>query len=370
MPYIWQEKDWPNLRWKDEELTSQLGKTRYLQGKLISRASDLGFDLGQEAAAEILVEEAVTTSAIEGESIDKKSVRSSVARQLGLPLAGLPTSDRRAEGLVQMLLDATVHHSKPLTAKRLKGWHAALFPTGYSGIHRVRVGKWRGKDPMRVVSGPIGKETIHFEAPPQDRVEAEIKEFLSWWKKSLGTTEGLLRAGIAHFYFVTIHPFEDGNGRIARALTDMAMAQDEKQQQRFYSMSSQIMSERNEYYDVLESSQKGDCDITEWLKWFLKCTERAVEKSEVLVLNILQKAEFWKRHGQTQISDRQRKIINRLLDAGPGGFEGGLTTRKYVSLAKVSRATAYREIADLEKKGILRAAKGRGRSASYDLVWP
>lgn len=370
MSYIWQEKNWPDLSWRDEDLTSQLGKTRYLQGKLISKISALGLDLGEEATAEILIEEAVTTSAIEGESIDKKSVRSSVARQLGLPSAGLPTTDRRAEGLVEMLLDATVHYDELLTAKRVKGWHAALFPTGYSGIHRVRVGKWRGKEPMRVVSGPIGKEKVHFEAPPQERIEVEIKQFLSWWKKSLGTTEGLLRAGIAHFYFVTIHPFEDGNGRIARALTDMAMAQDEKQHKRFYSMSSQIMSERNKYYDILESSQRGDCDITTWLIWFLECTERAIEKSAVLVLNILQKAEFWKRHSQTPINDRQRKIINRLLDAGLGGFEGGLTTRKYVSLAKVSRATAYREIAGLEQKGILRATKDKGRNASYDLVWP
>jgi len=369
MHYDWQEKCWPKLSWRDGELTAQLAKARYLQGKLVSKVAALGLDACEEARAEILVEEAVKTSAIEGEALDKKSVRSSVARQLGLPMAGLPSIDRRAEGLVEMLLDATSRFDETLTTKRIKSWQAALFPTGYSGIHRVRVGKWRGKEPMRVVSGPLGKEMVHFEAPPYDRVEREMKQFLFWWKSSLKEIDGLLRAGVAHFYFVTIHPFEDGNGRIARALTDMALAQDEKQPRRFYSMSSQIMAERNDYYDILEKTQRGECDVTMWLKWFLECTERVLHKSETIIANVLDKSAFWKSHIGTPLSDRQRKVINRLLDAGRDGFEGGLTTRKYCSLTKGSRATAYREIADLERKGILRQRSGKGRSTSYDIDW-
>jgi len=326
-------------------------------------------NLSQEAQAEILTEETIKTAAIEGQSLSRNSVRSSVARRLGLPIAGLPSAERHVDGLVEMILDATARYNEPLTAERLKGWQAALFPTGFSGLRRIRTGTWRGPVPMQVVSGPVGREKVHFEAPPADRIGEEITRFLSWWEASLDNTEGLLRAGIAHFRFITIHPFEDGNGRIARALTDMALAQDERLSKRFYSLSAQIMAERDQYYKILEQCQKGDDDITAWLLWFLGCLERSVKNSETLISKVLAKADFWQRHGQTPMNDRQRKVVNRLLDAGQGGFEGGLTTKKYVSIAKTSRATAYREISDLVGKRVLMQNEGKGRNVSYDLVW-
>jgi Fic family protein len=369
MRYIWQRSNWPNFTWQSDQLLDALGKARFNQGKLLSKVSALGMILSQEAQAEILIEETVKTAAIEGQILERDAVRSSVARRLGLPAAGLPTAGRHVDGLVDVLLNATLHYDQPLTSQRLKSWQAALFPTGYSSLRRIRTGKWRGPDPMQVVSGPIGREKIHFEAPPSDKIDLEVRKFISWWEKGSIRTEGLLRAGIAHFRFITIHPFEDGNGRIARALTDMSLAQDEKLTPRFYSLSSRIMTEREDYYDVLERSQKGDIDITPWLKWFLGCYQRAVEDSQTLISNILAKAEFWQRHGQTTLNDRQRKVVNRLLDAGPGGFEGGLTTRKYVSMAKVSRTTGFREISDLVKKHILLQNEGRGRSVSYDIMW-
>ncbi len=369
MRYVWQHSNWPNFTWQSDQLLDVVSKARFNQGKLLSRISVLGIGLSREAQAEILIEETVQTAAIEGQILDRDSVRSSVARRLGLPTAGLPTAGRHVDGLVDVLLDATLLYDKPLTGRRLKSWQAALFPTGYSGLRRIRTGKWRGSEPMQVVSGPIGREKIHFEAPPSDRIDMEVRKFISWWEKGSIRMDGLLRAGIAHFRFITIHPFEDGNGRITRALTDMAFAQDEKSSTRFYSLSSRIMTERDDYYEVLERCQKGDGEITRWLKWFLHCFQRAVEDSQILISKALEKAEFWQRHVQTTLNDRQRKVINRLLDAGPGGFEGGLTTRKYVSMAKVSRTTAFREISDLVEKRILLQNKGKGRSVSYDLVW-
>jgi Fic family protein len=329
----------------------------------------LGFALSEEARAEILANETVKTSAVEGTVLNLDSVRSSVARHLGLPSAGFPVFDRYVDGIVEVLLDATNNYDLHLTAKRLCGWQAALFPTGFSGLHKVKVGKWRGKESMRVVSGPVGREKIHFEAPPHERIEREIKRFLVWWSKSSKKLDGLLRAGIAHLYFVTIHPFEDGNGRIARAITDMALAQDEKMGKRFYSISTQIMAERKKYYDVLELSQKGGLDITDWLIWFLQCTERAIINAENIVSKVMAKDSFWKKNGVGEINERQRKVINCLLDVGPGGFAGGLTTRKYVSIAKTSRVTAYREIADLLEKGLVKQNEGKGRNVSYDINW-
>jgi Fic family protein len=371
MRYVWQSKKWPHFNWNNGNLVETLGKTRLIQGKLISRVEALGLDLSQEARAEILADEAIKTAAIEGQNLSADSVRSSVARRLGLAQVGLANVDRQVDGLVQVLLDASVNHNKALTARRLHGWHAALFPTGYSGLQMIQVGKWRpvNADPMQVLSGPIGREKIHFEAPPAKQVSTEMKQFFVWWQESIGKSEGLLRAALAHFYFVTIHPYEDGNGRLARALTDMALAQDENLEKRFYSLSSQIMRERDEYYSVLESTQKSDGDITQWLLWFLQCAERAIVHSETLIATVLFKGEFWNRHAQTPLNERQRKVVNRLLDAGPGGFEGGLTTRKYVSLARVSRATAYREIADLVQKNLLHPQQGKGRNVSYDLTW-
>ncbi len=369
LKYIWEAKDWTQFTWSSEALLPVLGKVRQTQGKILARARALGVFLTDQAQAEILTEEAMKTSAIEGETLKRDSVRSSVARQLGLSRAGLPKVDRHVDGLVEVLLDATKNYSKPLTASRLQGWHAALFPTGYSGLNKIRTGKWRTKA-MQVISGAVGKEKVHYEAPPPDRLNKEMKDFLAWWEKSHGTMEGFLRAGIAHFWFVTVHPFDDGNGRIARALTDMALAQDEELPMRFYSLSSQIMEEQKDYYDILEQCSKGAKDLTPWLVWFLNCAARAMHRSDVTIGNILAKADFWQRFQQTNMNDRQRKVVNRLLDAGDGEFKGGLTTRKYTSLAKTSRATAFREISDLvEKKVLIQVPGSKGRSVRYDLNW-
>ena len=370
MKYIWMYKNWPKLSWRSEPLLPLISKARFAQGKLLTKVASLGFKLGREAQADILTEEAIKTSEIEGERLNRESVRSSVAKHLGLPHAGFAPANRYVDGLVEVLLDSTKNYEKPLTAARFKRWQAALFPTGYSGLRKIRIGNWRGAGhAMQVVSGAFGREKVHYEAPPGQRVEKEMKQFLSWWRISLKNEDGLLRSGLAHFYFVTIHPFEDGNGRIARALTDMALAQDEKLSTRYYSLSSQIMDDRDDYYAVLEASQKEEGDVTAWFKWYLGCYSRAVEKAEKLIAGVLAKANFWHQHNQTEINERQRKVVNRLLDAGKGGFQGGLTTRKYVSLAKVSRATAFREISDLVQKGVLQQNPSKGRSVSYDLNW-
>jgi Fic family protein len=338
-----------------------------LQGKLLSRVSGLGMQLDSQAQAEILVEETIKTSAIEGELLDVRSVRSSVARRLGLPSAGLPV-DRRIDDLVSVLLDATQHFDMPLTPDRLWGWQAALFPSGYSGLHKINVGGWRDSaEPMRVVSGAIGREKIHFEAPPTDKLDMEMRRFLSWWYGSIGTIEGVIRAALAHLWFVTIHPFDDGNGRIARALTDMALAQDDKQRVRYYSLSTQIMAEREGYYEILEKTQKGSGDVTDWLAWFLGCFARAIEKSENIMNGVFAKSGFWQQHAQDQLSERQKKVINRLLDAGTEGLEGGLSTQKYASMTHCSRATAFRELDQLLELGIVRRV-GQGRTARYELV--
>lgn len=368
--YIWQKDNWTTFSWQSDRLLSLLGKARKTQGSILARARTLGFDLISEAHAELLIEEALKTSAIEGETLNRESVRSSVARHLGLPQAGIARKERHIDGLIEILLDATGNYSSPLTTKRLQSWHAALFPTGHSGLREITVGRWRKGD-MRVVSGPTGKEKLHFEAPPADALQKQMEKFLSWWKSSQQDTEGFLRAAIAHLWFVTIHPFDDGNGRVARALTDMALSQDEKLGARLYSFSSQIMDERSEYYRILEQTQKGTGDITAWLEWFLGCLTRAMEKSEKIIAKVLAKAEFWRNHSATQMNERQRKVVNRLLDAGVGEFQGGLTTRKYVALTKTSRATAFREMSDLvEKEVLVQDSKSKGRSVRYDLNMP
>jgi len=366
--YIWQHNEWPDFRWNDAILLKPLSQCRLKQGKILAEISSLGFNCEQETQRNILIEEAITTSAIEGEKLSRESVRSSIARKMGLPSAGLPI-DRNADGLIDLLLDATQNHSMPLTSERLFGWHAALFPTGYSGLHKIITGNWRGAEPMQVVSGKIGHEKVHYQALPYDRVEAEMDSFFRWWRDSLGEIDGIIRAALAHFWFVTIHPFEDGNGRIARALTDMALAQDDKQSMRYYSLSSQINIERDSYYEILEQSQKGDMNITVWLQWFSGCFARSIESSEKNMARALDKSSFWHRHSQTELTDRQRKVINRLLDSGRNGFEGGLTNRKYASMTKVSRATATRELQYLQGLGLIKANPGKGRSASYDLIW-
>jgi Fic family protein len=363
--YIWQQPDWPHLTWNADALLAPVSQVRKLQGQLLAHASSMNL----ETKTQLIVDEAVTTSEIEGEMLDRGSVRSSVARQLGLPSAGLTPQQRHIDGLVEMLLDATQGWDKKLTGNRLKGWQAALFPTGYSGIHKIAVGTWReGHEPMQVVSTKKSKTTIHYEAPPSEALPQEMKNFLKWWNDSQEKVDGLLRAGIAHFYFVTIHPFDDGNGRISRAITDMALAQDEKTGTRFYSLSTQIIKSKDAYYDILESSQKETCDITLWLKWFLNLMSTAILDSQQRIQETLNKAFFWQKHSQKIFNDRQRKALKRLLDAEPHGFEGGMTNKKYVNLTKTSRESAKRDLAELEEMGLLHRNPSGGRSISYSLV--
>jgi Fic family protein len=371
MKYIWQHKSWPNLKFDSAKLLKPLGNIRFSQGALITQIKALGFEIQETARADVLVEETLKTSEIEGEKLDPDAVRSSVGRRLGLPEAGLKVvRDQKAEGLVEILLDATINYSKKMTRQRIWGWHAALFPTGYSGMVKVFVGQWRNdaKGPMQVVSGPIGQETIHFEAPPEKKLDKEMQTFISWINTE-DQLDGIIRAGLAHIWFVTIHPFDDGNGRIARTLTDMLLARDENNSKRFYSLSSQIMAERSEYYEILKATQTGTGDITEWLKWFLECMNRAILNSNTLLKRVMTKASFWNEFAQTRVNERQTKVINRLLDKGVGGFEGGLKNKKYMGIAHTSRATAQRELADLVNKGILIKMPGGGRSTGYDLDW-
>ena len=370
--FIWQKTSMSTLYWDNSSLMKPLGACRFQQGSLLAQMRELGLEVRQQARAEVLIEEALKTSEIEGELLDPNAVRSSVARRLGLPTAGMPdVRNQHADGVVEILLDATQGFDKELTVERLYGWHAALFPTGYSGLHKILVAAWRDdrEGPMRVVSGPIGREKIHYEAPPADRVDNEMNHFLRWWATRQQGVDGLLRAAVSHLRFVAVHPFEDGNGRIARTLTDMALAQDEALATRYYSLSSQIMADRESYYSVLESTNKRDGDLTEWILWFLDCVSRAIQRSNDLLANVMRKSRFWPRHALVDFNERQRKVINRLLDAGPGGFEGGMTNRKYASMTHVSRATAQRELADLVEKDVFRSNPGGGRSASYSLCW-
>ncbi|MDO8734751.1 MAG: Fic family protein [Elusimicrobiota bacterium] len=367
--YIWESKNWHKFEYDHKIIMELLSKARLAQGNLLGKVSSLDIRLETEAQAEILVEEAVRTAEIEGMKLNREAVRSSVAVKLGLPhVVGMKT-ERNADGLIDVLLDAIRFHNKPLTLKRLNGWQAALFPTGYSGLHKIRAGELRGNAPMRVVSGPLGREKIHFEAPPQPQMKNEVNLFLNWWNNSFRKTDGILRAAAAHLRFVTIHPYEDGNGRLARALTDMALAQDEKSNIRFYSLSSQIMKRRNDYYSILEKIQNCRTDITNWFVWFLDTFTKAVEDSQNIVANVFRKAEFWKRHIRTILNERQRKVIEKLFESYPEGFKYGLTTRKYVSIAKTSRATAFREMDDLKEKGIIRYVGGKGRSVRYEINW-
>jgi len=328
----------------------------------------LGFPLQQEAVLQTLTEDVVNSSDIEGDTLDAGQVRSSIARRLGMDAGGAQAADRHVEGVVEMMLDATRRYDQPLNEERLCAWHASLFPTGRSGMRKIRVGAWRDDSPgpMQVVSGPIGRERVHFEAPAVDRLDREMKAFLDWFNNDGGDTDidDVLKAGLGHFWFVTIHPFDDGNGRIARAIADLALARSEHSAQRFYSMSAQIRQERTAYYEVLEHTQQGSLDVTPWMEWFLACLGRAVDGAHTTLAAVLHKARFWQAVRDVAINDRQRLVLNRLLD----GFEGTLTTSKWATIAKCSSDTALRDILDLVERGVLVRNPGAGRSTSYSLA--
>lgn len=363
--WVHEHQNWPNFTWDVGSLASKLADIRHRQGRLLGRMEGLGFELKCEASLSTLTNDVVKSSAIEGENLNPEEVRSSIARRLGINIAGLIPASRDVEGIVEMMLDATQQFSKPLTKDRLFDWHAALFPTGRSGMHKITVGGWRTIDagPMQVVFGPIGKEKIHFEAPDAGRLEKEMQAFLKWFGNG-DDIDPVIKAGIAHFWFVTIHPFEDGNGRIARAIGDMALARADGTQDRYYSLSSQIEAERKHYYAQLEKQQRAAPDITDWLSWFLDCLGRAISNAETTLGNVLFKAQLWDTINQKPVNDRQRLIINRMLE---DDFEGFMNTSKYAKLAKCSNDTALRDIQELKERGIFIKNSGGGRSTSYRL---
>ena len=363
--YIHELQDWPKFRWDRDRLAGPLASVRHRQGRLIGRMEALGFDLRQEAVLQTLTSDIVKTSEIEGEKLEAEQVRSSIARRLGMDAGALKPIDRDVEGIVEMMLDATRRYAEPLTGERLFAWHAALFPTGRSGMRKIRVAAWRdeGSGPMEVVYGPIGRERVHFTAPPAVRVEQEMASFLDWFNRPAGTDDAL-KAGLSHLWFVTIHPFDDGNGRIARAIADMALARSEESPQRFYSMSTQIRQERTAYYDILERTQKETMDVTLWMEWFLGCLGRAIDGAHEILRSVLAKAHFWESVRGVPLNERQRLVLNRLLD----GFEGKLTTSKYAKLAKCSQDTALRDILALVERGILIRGPEGGRSTNYALA--
>jgi Fic family protein len=363
--YIRELEDWPHFKWDYAKLAQKLAAVRNRQGRLSGRMEELGFRLRSEANLEALTEEVTKSSEIEGEVLNREQVRSSIARRLGVDIGALTPSERDVEGVVEMQLDATGKFSAPLTFERLFGWHAALFPTGRSGMAKITVGSWRtdGTGPMQVVSGPIGRERVHYEAPKAAALSNEMKAFVDWFNGSRDI-DAVLKAAVAHLWFVTIHPFDDGNGRIARAIADMALARSEASSQRFYSMSAQIRQERNIYYDILEATQKGDLDITAWLGWFLDCLDRAFDRAQTILASVLRKAHFWKEHAGEAFNERQRAMIDRLFN----GFEGKLTSSKWAQTAKCSQDTALRDIDDLVAKGVLAKDPAGGRSTSYSLV--
>ncbi len=365
--WIWQRREWPRFTWDAAALSASLAGARRAQGELAGMARLLDPKLDLATQLEVLTVEGLATSAIEGEKLDPSGLRSSIARRLGLPTAGLPRPSRSTNGLVEVLLDATQRHDQPLTLKRLNGWQGALFPTGRSGLHEIRVGKLRGKAPMRIVSGPVGRERVHYEAPPHERLGEEMRAFLDWFNHPPDSLDGLVRAGLAHVWFEIVHPYQDGNGRVGRALLDMALAQDEQRSTRLYSMSARFMDQRDEYYAALERASSGSLDVTPWLVWFLEQARAANRSSESVVNAMLRKARFWIGHSQSELNVRQLKALNRMLDAGPDGFVGGMTNRQYASLTRASPATAQRDLAALVAKGCL-VLVGSGRSARYELA--
>ena len=366
--YIHELPDWPGFHWNRERLAQPLAAVRHEQGRLIGRMEGLGFQLRQEAVLQTLTADVLKTSEIEGEKLDADQVRSSIARRLGMDIGALKAADRNVEGVVEMMLDATRNYQQPLTAERLFAWHAALFPTGRSGMSKITVGAWRDDSggPMQVVSGPVGRERVHFEAPAAARLNQDMTAFLDWFNANEDMDQ-VLKAALAHLWFVTIHPFDDGNGRIARAIADMTLARSEDSPQRFYSMSAQIRLERNDYYDILKRTQDETMDVTAWMEWFLGCLGRAVEGAHTTLAGVMTKARFWESlHGAAlaTLNERQRQMLNRLLD----GFDGKLTTVKWAKLAKCSHDTALRDIHDLVNRGILERGPEGGRSTSYVLA--
>jgi Fic family protein len=363
--YIYELKEWPHFTWDAKQLAEPLAAIRHRQGRLIGSMEALGFNLRQEAVLQTLTADVLKTSEIEGEQLDGEQVRSSIARRLGMDVGALKPADRNVEGVVEMMLDATGRYDQPLTADRLFGWQAALFPTGRSGMTKINTGTWRddSNGPMQVASGPVGREHVHFQAPAAVKVGGEMNTFLDWFNTDV-SNDPVVKAGMAHLWYVTIHPFDDGNGRIARAITDMLLARSEDSPRRFYSMSAQIRQERKEYYEILEATQKGTLDITPWMAWFLDCLGSAIDGANTTLAAVLAKARFWERIAGTAINERQRMILNRLLD----GFEGKLTTSKYAKLAKSSNDTALRDILYLVDKGILARNAEGGRSTSYELA--
>ena len=363
--YIHQLPGWPRFNWSRERLAEPLAAVRHRQGRLIGRMDALGFNLRQEAALETLSADVLKSSEIEGEKLNADQVRSSIARRLGMDIGALTPADRQVEGIVEMTLDATRNYEKPLTAERLFEWHASLFPTGRSGMNKIKTGAWRDDrtGPMEVVSGPIGKERVHFVAPAAARLDREMKAFLEWFNAN-ADSDPVLKAGLAHLWFVTIHPFDDGNGRIARGIADMALARSENSPQRFYSMSAQIRRERDAYYGILEQTQKGTLDVTPWMEWFLGCLGGAIDAAQTTLSAVLAKALVWEAIAGVAINERQRLVLNRLID----GFEGKLTTSKYAKLAKCSQDTALRDILPLVERGILVRNPGGGRGTSYALA--
>lgn len=360
--YIYQYENWPNFTWEESEIQSLLGKVRHLQGKVFGQISALGFSVKEETMLTTLTLDVLKSSEIEGELLNYEQVRSSIARKLGLEYAGMVYSDRNVEGVVEMMLDATQNYQKPLNEERLFGWHAALFPTGRSGMYKIDVGNYR-KEEMQVVSGAMGKEKIHYQAPPAEQVKPEMDKFIEWFNKET-KLDYVLKSAIAHFWFIIIHPFDDGNGRIARAISDLLLARSDDSSQRFYSLSNQILTERKVYYETLQRVQCKAGDITEWLIWYLNCLYRALKNTEKTINKVLYKAEFWDKHKNTELNARQRLMLNKLLD----GFTGKLKTSKWAKITKCSQDTALRDIKDLIEKEILKQEKPGGRSTNYELV--
>lgn len=364
MTFIHEKPGWPHFLWDGDALAEALAMARHKQGRLLGKMDSLGFEQRSQTSLAAITSDVVKSSAIEGEALNPEEVRSSIARRLGLEAAGISKASRHVEGVVEMMLDATQRFEAPLTRERLFGWHAALFPTGHSGMSRIVVGAWRAKDsgPMQVVSGPMGRRRVHFEAPDANRLDEEMSRFLAWFHAS-ASMDPVLKAGVAHLWFVTIHPFEDGNGRMARAIADMALARADGTNERFYSMSSQIEAERKQYYRELESAQRGDLDITRWLAWFLGCLERSIESAEQTLAGVFSKAKFWQMANRHPVNERQRLVMGRMLD----DFQGFLSTSKYAKLAKCSTDTALRDIRELLEYGILIQNAGGGRSTNYRL---